>query len=394
MSAAALIARVPMAMLTLGLVLLVQSVRGSYGLAGAVSATFAVAQAVASPWLSRRVDQRGQRGVTAVAYGVHALALLALVALLLGGAPTAALLATAAVSGAALPLYGVLVRARWTAMLSEPTALHAAYSLESVLDEVCFVVGPVLVTVLATRVDRLAGLAAALVLETLGTVALLLQRSTEPAPRPARATAPAARRVPPALAVLAAAGVAMGTIFGSVEVATVAAATDAGARGSAGLVLAAFSAASLVGGVVVGLRPPRRPPGARLRVAACWLGAAAALLPLARPLLPLTAVMVVAGIAISPTVIAMFALVERTVAGDRLTEGMTWVSTSITVGVALGAATTGPIVDATSGRGGFVVSAAAGLCLVAVAALARRALAAAGVAPVPPVGLEPTLDGV
>lgn len=382
MSGAALVARVPIAMVGLGIVLLVQGVTGSYGLAGAVSATFALAQAAAAPRLSRLVDRRGQAVVAGPAFLLHAVALALLMALTVARAPAALLLAAAAVSGGAMPSYGVLVRTRWTELLRGRVALQTAYSLESVLDEVCFVVGPVLVTVLAIRVDRLAGLLTALALEIVGTAALLAQRGTEPPPHPGRAGAPSGSALRhPGLRVLTGASVAMGGIFGAVEVSTVATAAEHGSRADAGPVLAVFALGSLLAGVVYGAVPHRAPLGRRFAVTAVWMGVAVCLLPAAGSLLGVAAVLAVAGAAIAPTLIATFALVERLTPAERLTEGLTWVSTGAAVGVALGSGLTGRVVDLAGGRAGSTVASVCGLAVIAVAVAGRGALTGPARAP-------------
>lgn len=375
MSAAGLVARMPIAMIGLGLVLLVQSVTGSYAVAGGVSATFALSHAAASPWLARATDRRGQRAVALPALAVHAGALGALLALAAGGAPTATLFACAAFSGAAMPDAGVLVRARWARLLAGRPALEKAYSVESVLDEVCFVVGPVLVTVLATRVGRLAGLLVSLALGVGGTLALLAQRRTEPPAHPAstRARAGSALRHP-GLRVLTVVAVAMGGLFGSVEVSTVASAAEHGGREGAGPVLAAFALASLLAGVVYGAMTLRAPLARRFVVTASWMGLAVCLLPLARSLPAVALVLAITGAAIAPTLIATFGLVQQLTPPGRLTEGMTWVSTGLAVGVAAGSAVAGRVVDAAGGRAGSAVASACGVAVLAAALAGRRAL--------------------
>lgn len=178
------IARLPMSMLGIGIVLLVEDATGSYGIAGAVAATYGVAQSVTTPLLARAVDRLGQARTMRPAITAHVLALLSLVALAGLAAPGWTLFLAAAASGSTVGSLGSLVRARWSCVLANDprrdARLHTAYSLESVLDEVVFIAGPLLVTVLAVRFSPALGLLAAAVAVGGGGAALLSQRSTEP----------------------------------------------------------------------------------------------------------------------------------------------------------------------------------------------------------------------
>ena len=84
-SLAGFVARLPISMQSLGIVLLVAAARGSYGLAGGVSATFLVAGAAAAPVLGRLTDRLGQSRVLFAAVAVHTVGLGSLIVLGAGG---------------------------------------------------------------------------------------------------------------------------------------------------------------------------------------------------------------------------------------------------------------------------------------------------------------------
>ena len=134
-------------MQTLGIVLLVSATTGSYAWAGGVSAVFALVQAMLAPTQGRLVDRVGQARVLLPALVVHGAGLAVLVWLALSGAPVWTLFPAAALFGGSYPQPGSLVRARWAHALGGSALLPTAFSFESVVDEVIFVVGPVLVTV-------------------------------------------------------------------------------------------------------------------------------------------------------------------------------------------------------------------------------------------------------
>ncbi len=152
-SSAAFIARMPISMFGLGIVLLVVAKTDSYGRAGALSAAFALVNAGAAPVIARLVDRFGQRRVLLRAVPVHVVALLAFVLLATRGAPTWAQVVAIVVAALTGPSIGSVVRARWGYVLgADDPRLGTAYALESVLDELIFVVGPLIVTLLATLI--------------------------------------------------------------------------------------------------------------------------------------------------------------------------------------------------------------------------------------------------
>jgi predicted MFS family arabinose efflux permease len=259
-----------------------------------------------------------------------------------------------------------MVRARWAHSIEHRGQLNTAFSIEAVLDEVVFVVGPVLVTFLTLQVSAYSGLIVAAIAATLGSWALAAQRRTEP-PTVAHSSG---RRAPIAwwlLGPVVAMCLGLGVLFGSTEVIVVAFTTAHGHRGASGIVLAIWAAGSLFAGVVVGASAQPRDPLARLR----WsiLGLALLFVPLLfLSGIPWLAVgMFLAGVMISPTLIAAVNLIERDVPSSRLTEALTWTTTGMAVGVAPGAAIAGWTVDHHGASAGFLVPLVAGLAASAVA---------------------------
>src|SRR5262252_2190511 len=183
LSAAGFLARMPMSMFSLGTVLLVAATTGRYGLAGLVAAAGAVGYALGAPQLARLVDRFGQRRVLRPQVAVFGAATVVFMTLAEIGAPLAAVVVSGALAGATMPSVGSMVRARWSVLLAGTGRLHTAFSLESVADEFIFVVGPALVTLLATAVYPAAGVGAAMVLCVTGTLLFAAQRRTQPQPR-------------------------------------------------------------------------------------------------------------------------------------------------------------------------------------------------------------------
>ena len=355
------VARLPMSMLGIGIVLLVEQATGSYGMAGAVAATYGVAQSVATPPLACAVDRHGQARTMRPAITVHVAGLLLLVGLGLWSAPTWTFFVAAVVMGSTIGSVGSLVRARWSyALEGDERRLHTAYSLESVLDEAVFITGPLVITVLAVHFSPALGLLVAVAAVGGGGAALLSQHSTEPPSSGARPTVGTGVLRAPGMVVLILTFACVGAVFGSVEVVTVAFTDERGLPGAAGWVLAAFALGSLLAGVAYGAVHWRSPAGRRFVIGVLLLAIGVAPVAMVVRIDLLVVVVFVAGFAISPMLISGNQLVQDLVSPSRLTEGLSWVSTAIGVGVSAGSALSGTVVDAAGAHAAYLVPGGAG----------------------------------
>jgi len=379
-SATGLVARLPMSMVGIGIVLMVSALYDSYGLAGRVSAAVVIAQAVGGPQLARLVDRHGQARVMRPAIVLSALSLVALVVAASLRAPTAWLYVTAVLVGATIGSFGSLVRARWNhALGDDPRRVHTAYSLESAADELVFVVGPVAATVLATSVSPVAGLIVPIVAMVVGGLAFLSLRDTEPPTAPAHEPRPRGSvLLRPAMIGIVLVFVAIGAIFGATDVATVAFAEESGRKELAGVILAVFALGSLISGLLYGARHWVSPLHRRFAIGVVALALGVCVFFFAQSLWVLAGAMFVVGFAIAPSIINGNALVAEVVPPGRLTEGLTWVGTGLSIGVAAGSSVAGSRIDAAGSHAGFLVVVVSGVAalvatLAALPALRRHA---------------------
>lgn len=354
-AAAALLGRLPLSMLGLGIVLVVEQRTGSFGSAGLLAAVLVLAAAVCSPLQGRAADTFGQSPVMAACAVLFAVGMTLLLVAILSSwqAPWPHL--CAALAGAASPQTGTMARARWTHLLRhDRELLGSAFALEAVLDEVVFILGPVLVTVLTLQVHDAAGLGFAAAAGALGSGVLALQHRTAPPPR----HHDEGRREPMSwagLAPLLVASLGLGVLFGSTEVLVVAFTKEHGSAGASGPVLALWAAGSLVAGVAVGAVRAAEDQRRRLRITLVVLAATFVPPLFITSVLGLAVAMFAAGLMVAPTLIAAVSIVETAVPPSRLTEALTWTTTGLAVGVAPGAAVAGRIVDRAGASQGFVV---------------------------------------
>ncbi|WP_455360533.1 MFS transporter [Streptomyces sp. SYSU K21746] len=377
-----LIARLPMGMFSVSAVMMIAGSRGSYALAGAVTATGLAATALVAPWTARLVDRHGQARVAVPATAVAALGSLALLLCVRFGAPDWTLFAAYAAT-ATTPNTGGMSRARWAHLhRDDPAALHTANSFEQAADELCFMLGPVLAAFLCTALFPEAGTLTGAVLLLTGVLLFAAQRATEPPVAP-RARARSPLRVP-GMPPLLAAFLATGAVFGSMEVVTLAFADERSHRAAAGAVLALQAAGSCAAGLLYGSVRPADSPARRLLVCVAAMAALMSLPLLAATLtgslLAVAAALLPAGMATAPTMVTGMTLVQRRIPVDRLNEGMTLAVTALLGGIAAGSAAGGWVVERFGAAAGYGVPFAAAALALVITAAGTAARTAAGTA--------------
>jgi MFS family permease len=383
-SAACFIGRWPMSMVGLGVILVVTAATGKYAIAGAVSAVGSLCYAFTAPRFGRLTDRFGQDRVLRPLAVVFAASASAFIGCAQARAPLWTLFVTAALFMSTMPSLGSMVRSRWSALLGDSPLLHTAFSFESVADELIFVTGPALVTVLATQVLPVAGIAVAAVLAVVGSLMLASLHGTQPAVRPAGhrgARAIAVSGMPAIMAVF----IGLGAMFGTIDLSTVAFATEHHHKPLAGLILGTYALGSATGGLWYGARRWRYPLHRRFLIT--LTGMIVGVAPLwAMPNVPVLFVVIFfCGLSISPTLIGGFSLIERKMPDGLLTEGMSLLSTAIGIGLAAGPPVAGRLIDTHGARWGYVFALCCGtLALVAGLSGGRTLRPATG-------GTEPAL---
>ena len=380
--APAFLARLPFAMLSLGIVLLVVDTTGSYGLAGGAAAVAAVAQALIGPQSGRLADRHGQAAVLIPMVLVHATSVAALIAFALGHAPAWTLSVLAVPAGASVPPIGALTRARWVHALRDqpPAGLSTAFALESVTDELTFVIGPVLATALCTTVAPAAGLVAEAALTAVGGLAFAAQRRTAPPVRTAADTHRASALAHPGVRLLAGSLLGVGSVFGGLQVSITAAAEAAGHAGMSGVIYGLFACGSMSAGVAFGMVSWKRSPQRRMLLSYALLVLGCSTLWAMPSLTALAVAGLCCGLAIAPTLICAYTLVDSLVRAGAKTEAFTWLTGAIGLGLAAGSTAAGLVIDAHGPSGGFLVPlAGSGLGLAGL--LAGRGLLAPRTAP-------------
>ena len=248
--ASSLLARLPIGINALAIVLYLREQTGSFAIAGAVSGTLAAGAGVGAPVQGRLVDRVGARRVLVPLACVHAAGLGAIVAFAELGAPTAVLIVCGFISGFAVPPTSSVLRSLWTDLL-EPRLHQAAYALDSTMIEVIFISGPLLTAVIAAITSPAGALIVAAVAVVTGTTIFT-------ALPPTRHVEPEGALASPGVRTLVLISVPTGIGIGMLEVGIPAFSRAEGAAAAAGALLALWSFGSLIGGLLYGTLPRRR----------------------------------------------------------------------------------------------------------------------------------------
>jgi MFS family permease len=347
-SSAGFIARLPLATVSLGLILYISNDTGSYAYAGFLQALFAITSAVAALFTSRLADRIGQRPLLVILPFIYSFALVAFVASVHMQWARWAQALLIVLAGATFPSFGSFVRARWAYVTDrEVVELRTAFALESIIDELIFAIGPMLATTLAFTLGFPSPLIVGAVLTLVG--GLLLATLTKSTP-PVHTSAPTSHNQKgalrqPGLLTLVVATTGIGVLFGTFDVAVVAFTAIAGSPQLAGLILSLWALGSMIGGILFGSRHIKMAlPSQMVATSLFMFGIAAPI-----PFLPSTGLLAMAaflsGFAIAPTLISAFSLAERLVPPQLLTEGLTWANSGLALGFAGGASLGGYLVD-------------------------------------------------
>ena len=342
----ALIARLPQGMTSLGILLLIRAHTGSYAAAGIAVGAYDFATAAGAPLVGRLVDRFGRQRVLGPEAALQALVLLALVAAAHAGAGAVPLVALSALAGGLWPPIAPSVRALLRDLVRDPKVRETAYSLESVVQELVWISGPLVVA----GVIAFASPGTAVLFSGTVSVCGTLLFVSSPAAR-GRGSGGARHGRAPVLAIPELRAM-LGPIFlnglaiGAIAVGLPALALHAGSRPATGVLLALWSVGSIAGGLWYGSRDWRAPLTARYQ-ALLWTGVICMAPLIAARTIPEGLVgAVLAGLVIAPVFSCQYTLVGRTVPSGVENEAFTWVSSALVGGLAAGSALGGGAVSA------------------------------------------------
>jgi len=336
-----LIGRFPNSMYPVGLVFAGEAMTGSYGVGGAASAGFSLASAAAKPISGRLVDRFGQRLMARLLLAGFVASSVGLLAAMRSSASSWVIVLLAAVTGLTAPNVGSLTRVRWTGM-TKRSDLTRWQALESVNDEINFIVGPSIVSLMASWFTAAMSLVTAIVLAVIGTLGVTALPGEPPA---ATHWKKATSWVKPTHLVVFGSVGGLGMVLGGLMVTVVAYTAELGYPAWSAVIFPLNAGASLLAALVVGRLASGDLVSAH-RKATLWLLAVLIPYGLGDGIAWFMVTAAVAGLGTSPNLIQANSLVAATTSFDRRTEAYSWIAAAAGVGIAIGSAVTGFLVDA------------------------------------------------
>jgi hypothetical protein len=381
---ASVLGRLSLGMTGLALLLLVREATGNYAAAGAVSASCAISFALAAPTRARAADRRGPSSVLRLTGLTHPLAFVLIVVLAELDAPTVAMCGAAVLIGATVPPLGSVMRALWGKLIDGPL-LASAYSLESVVVELCFVLGPLLVAGLTATLGPEAAVLASATAAASGALVLAANQVVRSVvPHEERPTDLLGPLVSPVVRACLLNVLWIGVGFGTIEVGVLAFVDEHGNKAAAGVVLAVWSVGSIIGGLVYGGLHLSWSASRQLPLLVVLVGLGAGLPVLAPGIVLLALLLMLSGSTIAPFSACNSLLLGANAPPGTVTEAFAWNGSMIFGGAAAGTALAGVLVDQFGSREAFLATLATGVLTLLSSAWGVRALR---------VGTVPALPG-
>jgi MFS family permease len=357
--------RLPIGITGLAILLLVQTSSDSFARGGATTACYVIGLAAVAPMLGRAIDRYGPRRILFASGLLFPSALLALLAAVREGAPVLSL-GFAAAAGASFPPISVCVRTYFRRRLSDGALLAAAYSAESVLIEIIFILGPMLVALFIAVASAAAAVWFAAACGLAGTLVFLRSPALLEWQIEQRTTrsllGPLAERDFPALVGVV---VCFASAFGFMEIGVVAYAAEVGDTALAGVLLGVMSTGSALGGLAYGSRGWHFPLARQFAVALGLMAAGLAVLALRWQPWPFGFWCGLAGIAMAPGLIIQSMLAAKISRPEHATEAFTWTTSGLLAGVGIGLAAGGVLLERLPSQAAFAAGAAAALLAAA-----------------------------
>jgi MFS family permease len=365
--ASALVGRLPQGMSSLAILLLVRGDTGSYAAAGFAVGAYAFLSAAGSPLQGRLIDRFGRARVLAPCAFGQAAVLVVLVLLAGAGAGAPVLIVLSGLAGALLPPIAPSVRALLREVFEDAAVRDTAYALDSVIQEVIWTTGPLVVAVMVAVASPTGAVLVGGAVCALGTTLFVrapLARQARPdrdRPRPPSALAS------PELRALLVPALLSGSAIGAIEVGLPSLALHAGSRPASGLLLAVWSIGSMIGGLGYGAVTWRNSLASRYRGLLVVGIVCSAPLIAARSIPAGLACSLLSGLTIAPVFSCMYALVSRVVVPGAETEAFTWMSAALVGGIAAGSAIGGAAIAQAGESAPFVIASAASTLAAACA---------------------------
>lgn len=357
-----LLARFAFGMMSLAIVLHIESIYGNYTIAGIALGAETIGAAISGPILARRLSTWGPKQVIVLSTTISSLALLFVA--FFRGSEILVVIACAIVGLTSPPIQQV-ARAVYPTLIAKNQTTHL-FSLDATLQEILWVIGPVLATMISATYSTTVAVAFMATVQLLGTY--LFSRNPEIAqmnlPKSKRRLGGVLRKPIAIAAVLI--NMMLVASFGAADVGTVAV---LGMRDS-GIVIAVLSAGSMLGGFAFGHRAKTK--WALLKFLSITLVGFAAVFINPTDLVWITFCWFIVGIGVAPSFATIASMIALTFNQADSAEAYGWSNTAQLLGYSIGAAVAGILIDHISITSAWwVTGATAALAVISALATVR-----------------------
>ena len=360
--AASIIGRLPIGMSGLSILLLVQGASGSFATGGMATGSFVAGLACVAPALGRIIDRYGPRAVLITSALLFPASLVALVATVAAHTSPLTVALCSATAGACFPPITVCVRTFLRQRFGDDALLTTAYSLDSVLIETIFILGPLLVALFVALVSPSVAIWFAAACGFAGVFLFLRSRALGHWRIEARSRGtllgPLAEKRFVALVTIV---VCYAIAFGLTELGATAYANEAGRPALAGVFLGLMSFGSAFGGLAYGSAHWHAPLLRQFSAMLAIMGTGLLLLAAPWSQLVFSVLCIFAGVVMAPALIIQSMLVAKIAKPEHTTEAFTWSSSALLAGVGLGMALGGILVETWHSPASFAGAGAAAL---------------------------------
>jgi MFS family permease len=368
-SLAGFIGRMPISMDSLALIFIIVHASNSYTLAGLLAAVGSLVVAVALPFWARTADRIGQSRVLFVVVPSRVILLTLFILLVIHHAPTWSWFLSLIIAESTVINTGGFVRRRWLwALGDDRNLINTAYSYEGLMDEIVFILGPVIATAGATSIAPAAGLIVGMFFMLIGTGIFVMQKTTEPPPHPRNTDEPhpAVMRNPAVQAVVFPA-IFLGGFFSAVGIVVVAFAQEHQAASRTGLLLAAWAFGSAIAALFNGAIKWRMNHAKRFWTFLILLTFLSLPFFFVHNLTFLAIALFCNGLGVAPLLVAAYGVAESAVPPGQITETLAWVVAGMPVGGAVTSAIAGWVIDNYGAERGFWIPIASLFCAITMA---------------------------
>jgi MFS family permease len=373
--ASSVVGRMPLGMLTLGVLLLVQQEYGSFATAGLAVGALAFGCGVAAPVQGALIDRHGAARVLTPLGVAQAAITCVFAASAVLGAPPPVILLMALLVGVLAPPLSATLRMTWMNVTEHGPVRDAAFALDAMTTQLLFALGPLLTAVSVQLAGTMATVMLAGVISLAGTLVFAGAAPVKVATEiRSRARASGAERgesfrwigalSSPGLRVVLVTVVLAGWAGGSLEVGLSALAVDLGSPAAAGVLIGVMCTGGVVGGWFYGRRTWHAAIASR-HLLATGAAALAALPLVAAESIPVAlAFSFIAGLPWAPLFACQYQMVADHAPEHALAEAFTWNFSAIIGGTAIGSALAGALTSGLGVSACFVQTAVVAVCAI------------------------------